>query len=56
MTPEGGIYHIASNVCYESEFAGTTFSPDGSTLFVTIQGPGLTLVLVGPWARQKDPG
>ena len=43
VTPKGGVYHIAKNVGYQSEFAGATFSPDGKTLFVNIQGPGLTL-------------
>ncbi len=53
VTPEGGIYHIANNVGYPSEFAGATFSPDGSTLFVNIQGPGLTLAISGPWSRER---
>jgi len=29
------------------EFAGATFSPDGQTLFVNIQTPGLTLAIWG---------
>jgi uncharacterized protein len=33
----------------DSEFAGATFSPDGRTLFVNIQDPGLTLAIWGPW-------
>jgi len=49
ITPEGGIYRIARNAMNESEFAGATFSPDGTTLFVNIQNPGLTLALTGPW-------
>jgi hypothetical protein len=28
---------------------GATFSPDGTTLFVNIQGDGLTLAITGPW-------
>ena len=32
-----------------SEWAGATFSPDGSTLFVNIQNPGITLAIKGPW-------
>lgn len=34
------------------EFAGSTFSPDGHTLFVNIQaGAGMTFAIWGPWAR-----
>ena len=32
-----------------SEWAGATFSPDGKTLFVNIQTPGITLAITGPW-------
>jgi len=33
------------------EFAGSTFSPDGHTLFVNIQaGNGMTFAIWGPWA------
>jgi secreted PhoX family phosphatase len=53
VTPEGGIYHIAKNVGYKSEFAGATFSPDGKILFVNIQGPGLTIAITGPWDKRK---
>ena len=49
VTPQGQLYHIAKNVGYRSEFAGACFSPDGSTLFVNIQLPGLTLAIIGPW-------
>ena len=33
-----------------SEWAGATFSPDGKTLFVNIQTPGVTFAITGPWA------
>jgi hypothetical protein len=34
------------------EFAGSTFSPDGHTLFVNIQASrGLTFAIWGPWHR-----
>jgi secreted PhoX family phosphatase len=33
-----------------SEFAGPTFSPDGTWLFVNIQVPGITCAITGPWA------
>ena len=32
-----------------SEWAGATFSPDGKTLFVNIQTPGITFAISGPW-------
>jgi len=53
VTPDGQIYHVAKNVGYKAEFAGATFSPDGKTLFVNIQGPGLTLAIDGPWGSRK---
>lgn len=49
LKPNGEMYHIAKNVGFQSEFAGVCFSPDGETLFVNIQGPGLTLAITGPW-------
>ncbi len=54
VTPEGKMYHIARNIGYKSEFAGVCFSPSGKTLFVNIQGPGLTLAIQGPWSGNKS--
>lgn len=51
VTPEGKIYSIARNAKDKSEFAGSCVSPDGSTLFVNMQGLGLTLAITGPWQR-----
>ena len=51
ITPEGEIYKFAHNAISQSEFAGVTFSPDGSTLFVNIQHDNLTLSIIGPWRR-----
>ena len=51
VTPQGRLYQLARNVMNTSEFAGAVFSPDGSTLFVNIQTPGLTLAITGPWRR-----
>lgn len=37
---------------YDDEFAGSTFSPDGHTLFVNIQASrGMTFAIWGPWER-----
>jgi secreted PhoX family phosphatase len=33
------------------EFAGACFAPDGRTLFVNIQTPGMTLAITGPFER-----
>ena len=49
ITPEGRLYRFARNAKNVFEFAGSTFSPDGSTLFVNIQTPGITLAITGPW-------
>lgn len=49
ITPEGKLYRFARNAKNIFEFAGSTFSPDGSTLFVNIQTPGITLAITGPW-------
>lgn len=48
VTPKGHPYTFA-NTPTKSEFAGATFSPDGSTLFVNIQKRGLTLAITGPF-------
>ncbi|HEY0735685.1 MAG TPA: alkaline phosphatase PhoX [Herpetosiphonaceae bacterium] len=53
LTTDGRIFDLAQNLVVPnnaSEFAGATFSPDGETLFVNIQTPGLTFAIWGPWA------
>ena len=49
VTPSGEVILFGANRVSDSEFAGSTFSPDGSTLFVNIQVDGLTLAITGPW-------
>ena len=49
ITPNGKIFKLAKNAKSTGEFAGATFSPDGSTLFVNMQHDGLTLAIIGPW-------
>jgi uncharacterized protein len=52
VTPEGCVYTLARNATdANAEFAGACFSPDGSTLFVNFQHPGLTFAITGPWDR-----
>lgn len=61
VTPEGRLYTLGrnpvpmvSNVGANSELAGVCFSPDGTTLFVNVYAPGMTLAITGPWARFSD--
>ena len=56
ITPSGGMYRFAANARRDSEFAGATFSPDGTTLFVNLQKPGLTFAVKGPWASRRADG
>jgi hypothetical protein len=51
VTPDGSFYKFAHNAMdNDSEMAGATFSPDGSTFFINIQHAGLTLAVTGPWS------
>jgi len=49
VTHTGALFKFAKNAMNDSECAGAVFSPDGSTLFVNIQKPGLTLAITGKW-------
>jgi hypothetical protein len=49
IRPDGRQYMIANNAYSDSELAGVCFSPDGKTLFVNIQYPGMTIAITGPW-------
>jgi hypothetical protein len=58
LTQGGQLFDIALNrlvgstgtIRYNDEFAGSTFSPDGHTLFVNIQASrGMTFAIWGPW-------
>jgi secreted PhoX family phosphatase len=55
LTSEGRIFDFALNAIAGrggEEFAGSTFSPNGKTLFVNIQASSaLTFAIWGPWAR-----
>ncbi|MHC5766594.1 MAG: alkaline phosphatase PhoX [Nostoc sp.] len=53
ITPSGEIYKFARNALQTGEFAGSCFSPDGRTLFVNIQSPGITLAIWGPWKSNR---
>ncbi len=49
VTPDGTLYRLGHNALSESELAGATFAPDGTTLFLNIQRDGLTLAITGDW-------
>lgn len=60
LTLDGKIFDFAQNITNDREFAGATFSPDGETLFVNIQGDlrvggpgnkGMTFAIWGPWGK-----
>ncbi|MGH9428595.1 MAG: alkaline phosphatase PhoX, partial [Terriglobia bacterium] len=57
LTPEGRVFDLAKNIAtgFETkELAGVTFSPDGQTLFVNLQFPGMTFAIWGPWGRIQN--
>jgi len=58
VTPQGRLYTVGRNaqpgggdVAATSELAGVCFSPDGSTMFLNVYSPGMTLAITGPWGR-----
>jgi hypothetical protein len=60
LTRKGALFDVALNrmlsstgaTRYGDEFAGSTFSPDGDTLFVNIQSSrGISFAIWGPWGR-----
>ncbi len=50
VAPNGKTYIFAKSRV-QTEFAGTCFSPDGSTLFVNFYAPTMTLAIKGPWGK-----
>ena len=48
ITPDGVAYPFAK-LRMQTELAGACFSPDGSTLFVNIYKPTMTLAITGAW-------
>jgi hypothetical protein len=53
VNPNGELYRLAKNAINDREFAGACFSPDGQTMFVNIQTPGITFAIWGPWNAQR---
>lgn len=54
VTAHGSVYRFARNAHpSRREFAGACFAPDGNTLFVNVQEPGMTFAIWGPWDRRR---
>jgi secreted PhoX family phosphatase len=56
LTPDGRMADFAKNITPsfpKSEFAGSTFSKDGKTLFVNLQAVGATFAIWGEWDKFK---
>lgn len=57
VRPDGTTYLLGANALSYmgeiSELCGPCFSPDGSTLFLNIQRPGVTLAITGDWAAAR---
>lgn len=51
VTPQRKIYKFAWNALNQSDLTGVCFSPDGSTMFLNILEPGVTLAITGPWKK-----
>ncbi|MFM7142997.1 MAG: alkaline phosphatase PhoX, partial [Alphaproteobacteria bacterium] len=51
--PNGSFYRFATNTLDQSEFAGVTFSPDGTTMFVNYQWSGKTFAITGPFPGMR---
>jgi secreted PhoX family phosphatase len=48
-TPGGEVFYLARSEGEGSEFCGPVFSADKQTLFLNLQGPGLTFAIQGPF-------
>lgn len=56
INQQGRVFPFGFNALNEEEFAGATFSPDGRTLFVNVQGPpAMTFAIWGPWRSGEPP-
>jgi hypothetical protein len=51
VTPQGRTYVLARNELNVRELAGACFSPDGTTLFLNLQRPGITAAITGPFQK-----
>jgi secreted PhoX family phosphatase len=49
VAPNGELSTIARNLYNDSELSGACFAPDGKTLFVNVQNPGISFAITGPF-------
>ncbi len=54
LSRDGDLFDFAENMVNDSEFTGACFSPDGKSMFVNMQDPGITFEIrggfgKGPW-------
>ena len=54
VSPNGELSPIARNLQTDSEFTGVCFAPDGKTLFVNVQNPGITYAITGPFLSTRS--
>ena len=57
LTPDGKMADFAKNIVPKlerTEFAGTTFSKDGKTLFLNIYAAGVTCAIWGDWDKFRS--
>jgi len=52
VNSKGELYKFARNPFNDSEFCGVCFSPDGQTMFLNIQDPGITFAIWGDWRNK----
>ncbi|WP_116998665.1 alkaline phosphatase PhoX [Desertimonas flava] len=49
VAADGSNQMFARNARDDGEFAGAVFSADGQTLYASLQSPGVTFAITGPW-------
>jgi secreted PhoX family phosphatase len=53
LTRDGRVVDLARNAATASEFAGAAFATSPDTLYVNIQGDGITFAIWGPWGELR---
>ncbi|WP_414566680.1 MULTISPECIES: alkaline phosphatase PhoX [unclassified Anabaena] len=53
VSSNGELYNFGRNALNTSELCGACFSPDGRTMFVNIQSPGIIFAIWGPWNSKR---